>query len=294
MKGKKKAEGAKMVLPGWMASYADMFTVLMAFFVLLFAMSNIEQDLFERFIVSFNPARADDFINPLDPEGGGVFAAAGTQILPEIEPPPPAGAYGDEGGTGEDDPDDWLGGDAAQGDTVGDMLNTFMTYMAEVTAGMDGEWGYIFDFQEGDNYVRINIEEEVGGVLFNSGQARLTIAAIEALDLLGPLLRDFAADGHGIIVEGHTDNLPINTAAFPSNWTLSGARASSVVEHLVNNWGIDVQMIAGLGRGEYFPLDTNATPEGRARNRRVEIKIFTQEATVGSPVGGWFSIPGTV
>jgi chemotaxis protein MotB len=274
-----------------MASYADMFTVLMAFFVLLFAMSNIEQDMFERFIVSFNPSRADDFFVPLD-GGGDILADLNEGILPEVVPPDPAGAYGDEGGTGADDPDTWLGGEDAQGDTTGDMLNTFMTYMADQMPG--GEWQGYIQFEEGENYIQINIQEMVeGGVFFNSGQAILTPAAEAALNLLGPLLLQFSMEGHGIIVEGHTDDRPINTPAFPSNWELSGARAMSVVRHLVNNFGIDVRMIAGTGRGEFFPADTNDTVEGRAANRRVEIKVFTQEETARGTVGGWFHIPGT-
>jgi flagellar motor protein MotB len=213
--------------------------------------------------------------------------------MPEIEPPPPAGVVGDDEGTGEDDPVEWLGGDQAEGDAVGDMLNTFMTYMANELP--PGEHGYPIEVVAGENYVRINIQDITGDdVLFGSAQARLTPAARAALDILGPLLSTFAADGHGIIIEGHTDDRPINTPAFPSNWSLSGARAMSVVEHFVDNWGIDVHMIAGIGRGEHFPIDTNDTAEGRAANRRVEIKVFTREATVQGPVGGWFTIPGTI
>jgi chemotaxis protein MotB len=207
--------------------------------------------------------------------------------MPEPDPPIDEGIDGDPYSPGGLDP---------AGDVVSDMANTFRTYLAENIPGSDEDSHHQggFDVHEGENYVRISITETPGGgVPFNSGQARLTPSAIATLNYLGPMLLTFSEQGHGIVVEGHTDNQPINTAAFPSNWSLSGARAMSVVEHLVINFGIEVQMIAGLGRGEYFPIGDNDTAEGRAQNRRVEIKIFTQEVTAGGAIGGWFTIPGT-
>jgi chemotaxis protein MotB len=280
----KGQEGGPKGCPGWMASYADMFTVLMAFFVLLFAMSQIDAELFERFLVSFNPSRADDQF--LIGTGGNMLPLDGGGLAPQVIPPKPAGAEGDKGGEGPDDPV-YKGGHEPQGDTVSDMMNTFMTYMANEVSGQSG-----VDIEVGDDYIRIEIDEREG-VFFNSGQARLTREAQVTLSLLGPALKDFADRGHGIVIEGHTDNQPINSAAFPSNWTLSGARASSVVEYLVGNFEIDVRMIAGLGLGEHFPKADNNTAEGRAQNRRVDIKIFTTEMTAGGAVRSWFAIPGT-
>jgi len=284
-KKKKEPEGAKMVLPGWMASYADMFTVMMVFFILLFAMSQIDEELFQRFIDSFNPNRQDIDVGPIMGRGE-ILLDGGESLMPMIEPPLDEGEEGD--------PNEHTGVEAI-GDTVGDMMNTFMTYMAANApdTGETGEGGVTIEQKE--NYIQISIDNEAGGeVFFASGQARLTPSAVSTLNTLGPLLLQFSRGGMGIVVEGHTDNQPISTAVFPSNWTLSGARALSVVEHLVNVHGIDVRMIAGLGRGEYFPIGDNNTVEGRAQNRRVEIKVFTQDVTTGGAVGGWFVIPGTV
>ncbi|MCL1843925.1 MAG: flagellar motor protein MotB [Defluviitaleaceae bacterium] len=293
MKKGKRQSGAKMVLPGWMASYGDMVTVLMAFFALMFAFSTIDQELFERFVASFNPARADE-IMLLDFDGGDLVADVGAGILPDVLPPDPAGAPGDEGGVGEDIPEG-VGGREPLGDTVGDMYNTFRMYMADVDPALPNEPhpGDYFVVIPGDNYMLIQFPEHTGDVFFNSGDARLLPAAMYALDYLGLMLRDFAAAGHGIIVEGHTDDRPIATDRFPSNWTLSAARAMAVVEYLTGEWGVDPRMIAGNGRSEYFPIASNDTPEGRAQNRRVEIKVFTVEATAGGAVGTWFTIPGT-
>jgi chemotaxis protein MotB len=293
---KKKREEMKG-LPGWMASYADMFTVLMAFFVLLFAFSTIDESKIDAFVENFAATLDNNRFLPV-PGGRGTLADQGLALLPYVDIPPPAGAEGVEGAVGPDVPTDWHGIEGS-GDTVGDMMNTFMTYLAQELPGpiddlVGGGLGeYPYQIEPGDGFVRIIIDDEFGGVFFNPGQARLTSAAMSALDYLGPALANFALDGHGIIVEGHTDSMPINNAQFPSNWTLSGARASSVVEHLIVNFGIDVQMIAGLGRGQHFPVGDNSTVEGRAQNRRVEIKVFTQDITSGGAIAGWFDIPGT-
>ncbi len=106
-------------------------------------------------------------------------------------------------------------------------------------------------------------------VLFSVGQAELQPAGRAAINQLLPILR--ATDAR-MSVEGHTDNVPISTAQFPSNWELSAARASSVVRHLIGQ-GIPPYRMRAIGYGETEPIARNDTPEGRARNRRVEVTI---------------------
>lgn len=106
-------------------------------------------------------------------------------------------------------------------------------------------------------------------ILFPSAQARLMLQGEQVLDKLVPLLEQ---GRHAISVEGHTDNVPIDTPQFPSNWELSSARASTVVRHLIAR-GIPANRLTAVGYADTRPLADNDTAEGRARNRRVSIII---------------------
>lgn len=110
---------------------------------------------------------------------------------------------------------------------------------------------------------RINSE-----VLFASGDAQLTPNGGELMDKLLPVFNK--APDHTIVVVGHTDNVPIQTARFPSNWELSAARAGAVVRHLQAR-GLNPTRLRAMGYADTQPLATNATPQGRSANRRVEI-----------------------
>jgi len=108
-------------------------------------------------------------------------------------------------------------------------------------------------------------------ILFPSGEAELTD---EGLDVLGQLVPVLQASPHRITVEGHTDNVPIATERFPSNWELSTGRATRVVRFLQAQ-GIDAPRLQATGLAETRPIADNATPEGRAQNRRVELVLQT-------------------
>lgn len=106
-------------------------------------------------------------------------------------------------------------------------------------------------------------------LLFQSGSAVVEKKGVSALALLAGVLdknRDIE-----ILVEGHTDNVPIKTAVYKDNWDLSVARAASVVRILTQDYGINPGRLTASGKGEYFPRSTNETAEGKARNRRTEI-----------------------
>jgi chemotaxis protein MotB len=107
-------------------------------------------------------------------------------------------------------------------------------------------------------------------VLFDSGEAALKSAGLPLLDMVSKLLNVDVR--HPIIVEGHTDDVPIASALFPSNWELSTARATTVVRYLISQ-GVNRARLEAVGYADLHPVSTNATAEGRARNRRVEIVL---------------------
>ncbi len=121
-------------------------------------------------------------------------------------------------------------------------------------------------------------------ILFDSGSARIKPEGREVLRRLGEMLK--ARTDKAIVIEGHTDNVPIAGALaerFPSNWELSTARATSVVRFLQDEVGVQPERLSAVGFGPYRPVASNNTPEGRARNRRIEIKLVPLEAPLFSP-----------
>ena len=108
-------------------------------------------------------------------------------------------------------------------------------------------------------------------LLFGQGEARLNADSLEALRAIAEVLK---VDTHAIQVEGFTDNIPIKNTAFPSNWELSATRASTVARLFMEN-GVDENRITAVGQGPKFPVGSNDTVEGRARNRRVTITILS-------------------
>ena len=125
----------------------------------------------------------------------------------------------------------------------------------------------------------IRLEENARGmtihilddILFASGKADLTESSKEVLNRLAHILKELPND---IRVEGHTDNVPINTHAFPSNWHLSVARALNTAYYLINKEGLPAGKVSIVGFSKYKPIDTNKTSIGRANNRRVDIVII--------------------
>ena len=124
-----------------------------------------------------------------------------------------------------------------------------------------------FELQSSEKRVKLILKE---AVLFDSGSAELKVQAKKILKGVIDELKKLPND---IIVEGHTDNVPIRGGIYRSNFELSMARAYSVIKFMQDE-GIDPKRLSGIGYGEYKPIADNSTPEGRAKNRRIEISIL--------------------
>lgn len=131
----------------------------------------------------------------------------------------------------------------------------------------------------GDKQVKVQMEDRglvitfVAEVLFDSGKDKLRLEALEKLNKVSGVLNTTVKD-LSIGIEGHTDNIPIKYSSWKSNWELSTARAVSVLHYLIDKQGLSPQRLSATGYGEYRPVASNDTPEGRQENRRVEIVIL--------------------
>lgn len=131
----------------------------------------------------------------------------------------------------------------------------------------------------GDKDIRLEMAEKgltiifLSEVLFDSGKADIKKEAFTALDKVSKVLAE-NLEGRDVGIEGHTDNEPIKYSGWKSNWELSTARATSVLHYLVDNKSVEPKRISATGHGEYKPVISNDTPEGRKQNRRVEIVVL--------------------
>jgi chemotaxis protein MotB len=121
-------------------------------------------------------------------------------------------------------------------------------------------------------------------VLFAPGEAKLNDFSAQALKAIAAVL---ANDNHDLQIEGHTDNIPISNASFPSNWELSAVRATTVARLFAEN-GVDEKRMTAVGQGAKLPVGSNETLEGRAKNRRVTVTILAllPEQAIDVPVKG--------
>jgi len=113
------------------------------------------------------------------------------------------------------------------------------------------------------------------------------------MDVLDIIADQLTGRPNHVRIEGHTDDRPIETPIYPSNWELSSTRATTVVRYYVENHGIPPDRISALGYGEYRPIRANNTPENRARNRRVDVVILTMEVTLTEPTSQLYYSEGS-
>ena len=257
----------------WLVSYADFITLLFAFFVVMYSISSVNEGkyrvLSDAIVAAFrNPARS------LEPIQIGDLMRSPVQSEKPFDPEKPViqlfkVPFPDKP-VPERIPEKPEPQSEAPPDEVQPMLDEASKQLADTIEQAMSELmdAGLIEVRRDERWIEVEIKSSI---LFDSGNAELSAQSAPVLrQLAEPLL-----PLHNIIhVEGFTDNVPINNFEFRSNWELSAARAASVV-HLFTRLGIDPQRMAAIGYGEFRPVDSNDTPEGRARNRRVVLVIMS-------------------
>ncbi|HHL45113.1 MAG TPA: flagellar motor protein MotD [Gammaproteobacteria bacterium] len=219
----------------WLVSYADFITLLFAFFVVMYSVSQVNEGKYKVLSGSLEAAFRTEPKSMAPIQVGQPGTTAGTEAVAVLKP-------------------------------AGESAIQTMARDIEAQIKPLVEQGLI-TLRQTDDWLEIEINNRI---LFPSGSTKLVSDAKVLLSLLGGVLGKFSAP---VQVEGYTDNVPINTPVFPSNWELSAARAATVA-HLLSQHGIDPELLAAIGYGENRPITSNDTPDGRSQNRRVVLKIF--------------------
>ena len=240
----------------WLVSYADFITLLFAFFVVMYSISSVNEGkyrvlsdtleaVFSDPVRSKNPIQIGEISRgegKLTAEPGEPEKADYKIELPEIPHRPPPATENDIR-------------------TIKELTKQLSGALADMIESED------VIIKQGEDWLELEIKSRV---LFESGEARLERAAVPVIGKIADILQTSA---NPIQVEGFTDNNPINTSRFPSNWELSAARAASVV-HLLDRYGIQPDRMSAIGYGQYKPIADNTTEEGRQKNRRVVLVVL--------------------
>lgn len=294
MARKKKAEEAPKGSPAWMATFSDLMNLLLCFFVLLFSMSSVDTAKFNEMAQSL--ATTFSIF-----EAGGAFFGDGNLVA--------------NGATQLNDLDEHKNTMGEQADSTEDKNHIFENegdtdklkeYYEEKVAELEGtieELKHLEEIMEeqkqeaattvydevyelaqrynlGDdvefgmdqayNYVKIDVK---GYVLFEDNKAEIKKDAKPVLLKIGDILKEY--DDFGIEIIGHTDNIPIKSGPYQDNDYLSAARAIETAQYLIEAKNLDSSKLSFSGKGDREPVDTNSTADGRARNRRIEFRIYT-------------------
>jgi chemotaxis protein MotB len=235
----------------WLVSYADLVTLLLAFFTTLYAASTVDATR----VAPLSSSVRDAFDLPAPPDAGAAVAAppdAGAAVAA----PPDAGAA--EGQPTVVPPVEIGAGQAA----MDELRRALDAALADAIAES-----------------RVEVTQDIRGLVvsmpdeaaFPSGGIEIASLALGVIDRVAGAVRDLS---HPIQIEGHTDDLPIRTARYGSNWELSTARAAAVVAYLIGVAGVEPTRLSAAGYGEFHPRVPNSSAANRARNRRIEIVVL--------------------
>ena len=223
----------------WLISYADFITLLFAFFVVMYSISSVNLGKYRVLSDSMTTAFSQK-TRPALPAPSSQSLGISVQRAPI--------SIGIEGQAGF----------KAMKETAAKIENRMKDWIKKGKIAVRGN----------EKWLEVEINSSI---LFTSGSATLSNQASRILTSLTDVFKD---SRNPLYVSGYTDNLPISTVKYPSNWELSSARAASVVQLMADN-GIDPSRMGAIGFGEFRPVSDNSTPENRQKNRRVIIRILS-------------------
>lgn len=260
---KRSEEAPQVGAPLWMATFSDLMNLLLCFFVLLFSMSTVDAQKFQEVAASLAASFS------ILPSGGsalsdeGILVSSGASQLNEL-----SDFYNNMGLNMDGEFDESLKTAMEEVEQEGlEQSEKMAEYIEQYleSANMSDQ----VEITATSKYVMLNLN---GGVLFDSGSAEIKQEALSLLNAVSGAVEDYKQNI--ITIEGHTDNVPINTSLYPDNMMLSMYRAYSVYDYFVQEKGFNEKTMRSSGRGEAVPIASNGSAEGRAQNRRVEIKIY--------------------
>ena len=248
--------------PEWMTTYSDLVTLLLCFFVLLFSMAVIDK---QKFIEVANSLRSS--FSDASSGGDRFDTNKGKDLLSLFDNNKPGNVNSENDNEVNDD----KGSD--QESLSEAELEKLETKKLEK---LQKQLQTAITELKLDEYVKVIIyDNEIilridSVVLFDSGSADIKASGHEVLKKTGLLLKEVDNE---IFIQGHTDNLPINTQLFPTNWELSTKRATNVTLFMISTVGLNPEKLTATGNGEYRPINSNDTENNRQKNRRIDIVI---------------------
>ena len=271
---KPKQEDPPKGSPAWMSTFSDLMNLLLCFFVLLFSMSTVDTEKFEMVVQSLQSTFS------ILPSGGstigdGELISSGVSMLEKFDIYFNSSSVLPKGDEEPDDsvtnPDTTVTTEEAQ-ETLENAGLTESEQMAEQVSRLLQSYGLEnqVDVEFNEYYTLINLN---GALLFNSGEATIREEVLPVMEKIAVILNNYT--NNLIEIEGHTDNVPPAAGEqYSDNDILSMYRALNVANYIRDNTTLDPAHIKSSGRGSYVPIADNSTAEGRAKNRRVEIKIY--------------------
>ncbi len=250
-----------------LVTYSDLITLLMVFFVLMYSMSQVDAQKYAAVANSLSLVLKGQSLSMLDAQGPSLVEGMSGNIAKEGPGPAPA----EQGQLDEVKKmiEEFIETEDLQTDVNSSTEKNEATKLGNQIVIYEQERGLVISFKD--------------ALLFDSGSAELTPRAKIIIEQVG---KPLVSIPNYIRVEGHTDDLPINTAKYPSNWELSIMRAANVVHILSEQAKIPASRLAVIGYGENRPLVANEDAASRAMNRRVDIVILKQKYDYFEPPAG--------